>query len=130
MFYFATFRQNAESPSGSTPKTITNNITRTSYMPGKEYGAGVDGTSTNPLSTKVKRNRRSAYSTKLISLRSISDNSVAGYANPESNYIESSNTPSASGSLRTPEDIKIGPDIIANPLNPADLSEFGSELYF
>lgn len=127
LFYLATYRQN--NSEGATP-ALNNNLIRTAYSPGSDYGAESNGRSSNPLSGRNKNQRRNAYSTKLISLTSITDNST-GYAKNESNYMESQSGFSPEGETpRSPQDVRATGDVISNPLSPSQLSEFGSDLFF
>ncbi|TGD45814.1 Tad domain-containing protein [Halobacteriovorax sp. Y22] len=128
LFYITSYRQN-NNAQGPTP-LLNNNLMRTGYSPGKDYGSENNGRSSNPLSGRDRNQRRNAYSTKLISLDSISSTDV-GYGNNVSNYLESQRGFSPEGETpRTPEDIKTGADTIYNLLPREQLSEFGSDLFF
>ncbi len=128
LFYYTTFLQNSEA-GGQTP-SIDNNMTRTAYAPGKDYGGSNDGRATNPFSGSTRNHRRNAYSTKLIAISTISD-TASGYAKNESNYLESVAGFSPEGETPiTPQDIKATGDVISNPLPTSQLSEFGTDLFF
>ncbi|EPZ50147.1 putative Flp pilus-assembly TadE/G-like protein [Bacteriovorax sp. BAL6_X] len=128
LYYITTYRQNNEANPPS--PSLNNNSLRTGYAPGKDYGGENNGRSVNPFTNKAKNHRRNAYSTKLISLVSITD-TASGYAKNESNYMEFQAGFSPEGETpRSPEDVKATGDVISNPLPKTELSEFGSDLYF
>lgn len=127
LFYFTSYRLNNTAGPNS---GLTNNTVRSAYSPGKDYGGDESGVSINPLTGREKNHRRNAYSTKLISLRSITENS-SGYGINASNYMEAKKGLSPEGTTpTTPLDIKTSGDVIDNILSKDQLSEFGTELYF
>lgn len=90
-------------PDSSLPDRVSNNDygkLMTGYMPGPNIGGNGDGTVSSALSGNIENYRRSAYSTKFVSVESVSSSgSNTSYGDSNFPIMSESETPTA----RTPD---------------------------